>query len=76
MIDIEAIADSADVIVNGYAFTKGSSGIRVINLNMPDQASVISEEGDVLETSMDEIGLRIMNEYYSRNKKFMELNNA
>ena len=38
------------MIVNGYAFTKCPEGFRILNLNRPDKALVISKEGDTLET--------------------------
>ncbi len=37
MLDIKTIADKADVIVNGYAFTKEDDFIRVLNLNCPSK---------------------------------------
>ena len=35
MRNIREIADAADVIVNGYAYTKDGENIRVLNLNNP-----------------------------------------
>ncbi|MCC8045500.1 MAG: hypothetical protein LIP12_08400 [Clostridiales bacterium] len=72
MIDIKEIADNADVIVNGYAFTKCDLGYRVINLNRPSKAAVFSKKGEMLETSMDDIELRIAKNYLEQNQKFME----
>lgn len=73
MIDVIKIADEADIIVNGYAFTKDGKNIRILNLNEPDKASVISEDSEVLETSMDDIEIAIVLDYFSRNRKFMEV---
>ena len=53
------VADAADMIVNGYAFTRCTEGYRVLNLNLPDRAAVFSKDGRVLETSMDDIEVRI-----------------
>ena len=72
MTDVKKVADEADVIVNGYAFTKCKEGYRILNLNRPDRAAVLSQTGDVLETSMDDIELQIVKYYLSRNKDFME----
>lgn len=69
---LRAIADSADVIVNGYAFTKSGDQISVLNLNNPDKAAVVRPSGEVLETSMDDIELAIVNDYLKRNLKYME----
>ena len=49
MPDIKNIADKADIIVNGYAFTRADDGIHVLNLNSPDKAVVFSADGEVLE---------------------------
>lgn len=57
MINIKQVADAADVIVNGYAFTKCELGFRVLNLNNPESAAVFSEKGEALETTMDDIEL-------------------
>jgi hypothetical protein len=38
MPDIKSIADKADVIINGYAFTADGDHIHVLNLNSPDKA--------------------------------------
>jgi hypothetical protein len=72
MIDVKKIADAADVIVNGYAFTKAGKVIKVLNLNRPDSATVLSIKGEVLETSMDDIELKIISDYFKRNFKFLE----
>ena len=72
MPDIKTIADKAQVIVNGYAFTKEDSQIRALNLNRPDKAVVFSQEGEVLETTMDDIELSIASRYLRQNQKYME----
>ena len=38
MTDIKTIADKADIIVNGYAFTRNDERIQVLNLNCPEKA--------------------------------------
>ena len=72
MCNIIQVADAADVIVNGYAFTKAGSNIQIFNLNKPDKAAFINQLGEVLETSMDDIELDIVQEYYRKNSKFIE----
>jgi hypothetical protein len=64
MPDIAKIADAADLIVNGYAFTRCELGYRVLNLNCPEHAMVISADGD--------IEIQIVKDYFAKNKKFME----
>lgn len=72
MVDVKQDADAADMIVNGYAFTRCTEGFRVLNLNHPDHAVVFSDSGKVLETSMDDIEVRIAGDYLKKNRKFME----
>ena len=72
MPDIKTIADNADVIVNGYAFTQEDDGIHVLNLNCPDKAVVFSSDGEVLETTMDDIEISIASRYLQQNLKYME----
>jgi len=72
MPDIKTVADKADIIINGYAFTRENDLIRVLNLNSPDKAVVFSAEGEVLETTMDDIELSIADRYLKQNLKYME----
>ncbi len=76
MLDVKEIADKANIIVNGYAFEKDDATIRVLNLNRPGKAIVLTLDGDTLETSMDDIEIQIVKEYYAKNKRFMEEDNA
>ena len=72
MPDIKNIADKADFIVNGYAFTREGDKIHVLNLNCPDKAIVFGTDGEVLETTMDDIELSIASRYLKQNLKYME----
>jgi len=72
MPDIKTVADRADVIINGYAFTRNEGRIQVLNLNSPDKAAVFSADGQVLETTMDDIELSIASRYLQQNLKYME----
>ena len=76
MDKLKEIADKADMIVNGYAFTKEGSQMRILNLNNPEKALVISDDGKVLETTMDDIEIRIVLDYWDNNREFMEDINA
>ena len=70
-LNITEIADKADMIINGYAFTKNEDRIQVLNLNCPNHATIIFE-GKIVETNMDDIENTIVMDYYKNNKKFME----
>lgn len=72
MPDIKSIADNADIIVDGYAFTREEDGIHVLNLNSPDKAIVFSAEGEMLETTMDDIEVSIASRLLQQNLKYME----
>lgn len=72
MPDIKTIADKADFIVNGYAFTRVDDRFQVLNLNSPDKAVVFSADGEVLETTMDDIELSIVSRYLQQNLKYIE----
>lgn len=73
MTDIGLVAEAADMIVDGYAFTVRDDGIAVLNLNHPDGASFYSLKGELIETSMDDIELVIVREYFDRNREFLEV---
>ena len=47
MNEIQTIADNADLIVNGYAFTKCDTGYRVLNINNPQKA-FNAEDGSIM----------------------------
>lgn len=72
MVNVRNIADEADMIVNGYAFKCSPEGFRVLNLNRPDKAVVMSKDDEVLETSMDDIEIQIVKDYLKKNRKFLE----
>lgn len=71
MDKLSEIANRADMIVNGYAFTKEEHIVRVLHLEVPHHAAVLSEAGDVIETNMNDIELALIGQYYARNRKFL-----
>ncbi|MBS6452245.1 MAG: hypothetical protein KH378_00795 [Butyrivibrio sp.] len=71
-LDIKDVADKADMIINGYAFTKDNDYIRVLNLNHTNRAAVIYKD-EIVETNMDDIEEQIVSDYYKKNKKYMEV---
>ena len=70
--DIKAIADAADVIVRGYAVSRCEDGIRVFNLNDAYGAAVFTADGQLVETNMDEIGVKIASDILGSSLKYME----
>lgn len=71
-LDIKDVADKADMIINGYAFTKDNDYIRVLNLNHTNRAAVIYKD-EIIETNMDDIEEQIVSDYYKKNRKYMEV---
>lgn len=72
MSEIEKVAQSADFIVNGYSFVCEDGQVRVLNLNDTVRATVLDKNGEVLETSMDDIEISIVQAYWEKNKQFAE----
>mgnify|MGYP004518475365 CR=1 FL=1 len=70
-LNIREIADNANMIINGYAFTRDGEYIRVLNLNCLNHAAVIYKY-KIIETNMDDIEKQIVEYYYQTNKQFME----
>ena len=76
MKSIKEIADRADMIVNGYAFTRENNVIKVLNINNVEKALVMTEAGKVLETTMDDIEIQIVVDYWESDREYMEEINA
>lgn len=72
MSEIEKVAQLADFIVNGYSFICENTQIRILNLNDTSRAAVLDLNGEVLETSMDDIEISIVQAYWEKNKQFAE----
>ena len=71
--EIKSVAEKAMMIVCGYAFSQNEEGfIRVVYLYPPHHALVMTNEGEVTETNMDDIEISIVQKYWNRNKKLME----
>ncbi len=69
---MKSIYSDAEMIVCGYAFTKTEDGnVRVLDLRKPHHALLMSMQGEVLETTMDDVELSIVEEYWKRNQKYM-----
>ena len=68
---LRKIADKADMIIDGYAFTGDDIGCRVIDLNDPERAMVINKDDEVIETSMDNMEISIVMDLFKRNRSYM-----
>jgi hypothetical protein len=70
---VREIADKADMIIKGYAFTRDDDLIRVFNLNDRGSSMVITPEGVMVETNMDEIEQALVLDIWGRDSKYMEV---
>lgn len=74
---IQSIADHADMIIAGYSFTAMENGfIRVLNLEKPEEACVLDKDGEMIETTMNDFVLALVQAYYTNNREFMEAKDA
>lgn len=63
MLNVEEIAEAADVIISGYAVKKEDDGFHVFNLNNKEGVAVFKEDGTLIETNMDDIELTAAQKY-------------
>lgn len=69
---IQEIADKADMIIRGYAFTREDALIRILNLNDRESSMVITSDGTMVETNMDEIEQALVLDIWQKDSKYME----
>lgn len=60
------------MIVCGFAYKKQSDGVHIFNLNNERGVVVISADGSLIETNMDDIEFSIAQKHYLENAKYME----
>lgn len=71
---VDLVAEKADFIVSGYAFTKREDGfVSILNLTHPNCAMVVNKEGEVIETNMDQIEQKIVLDLCQKNLQFLEV---
>lgn len=69
--DVKKILDDAIIVVNGFAFNKCDLGYAIFN-SRTKHTAVISKDGEVLASSMDDIELQIAKKYFESDKEFLE----
>ena len=65
-----AIAENADIVLNGYAVTRDSENFRVVNLRTGKAAYIITS-GELSETNMDDVESAIAVRIISENRKYI-----
>jgi len=64
------IAESADLILNGYAVTMDGDNFKVINLRT-GKASYILSSGELSETNMDDVEAEIAVRIVRENRRYI-----
>ena len=70
-MSVQEVADRADIIVAGYAYTKRDGYIEVVDLNDLSKKAIIQND-DIVGSLMADIEDNLVLRYYRRNKKFMD----
>ena len=65
-----AIAEGADLVLNGYAVTRDGENFRVINLKT-GKAAYVMASGTLGETNMDEVESAIAVRIVSENRRYI-----
>lgn len=65
-----AIAEAADLVLNGYAVTRDGDNFKVINL-MTGKAAYIMGSGTLSETNMDEVEAEIAVRIVNENRRYI-----
>ena len=69
--ELQKVAEAADMIVDGYAFTESDNIVRVLNLYLPDAALVLDRNGKILEANMSPTERQTVLDLWKRNSEFM-----
>lgn len=70
--ELDRICDEADMIIKGYAFKRRESNIEIFNVNDGFSMLVMTAEGVLLETNMNEIEQALVMRIWVDNAKYME----
>ena len=65
-----AIAENADLVLNGYAVTRDGGNFRVVNLKTGKAAYIVAS-GELSETNMDEVESAIAVRIVSENRRYI-----
>lgn len=61
-LSVKDIVDNANMIINGYAYTKDGGYIRALNFNCLNNVAVICKD-IIIETNMYDIEIQIVLDY-------------
>lgn len=64
------IAESADLVLNGYAVTRDGENFKVVNLRT-GKAAYITSSGELSETNMDDVESEIAMRIVRENRRYI-----
>ena len=64
------IAETADLVLNGYAVTRDGENFKVVNLHT-GRAAYIMASGELSETNMDEVESEIACRIVNENRRYI-----
>ena len=67
---MKEVADAADMVVNGYAYTFIGENIRILNLRT-GKAALVTPSREISETNMDDMDIGVAMRYLVDNEQFM-----
>ncbi len=70
--NLAKICDDADMIIKGYAFKRKESNIEVFNVNDGFSMMIMTDNGVLIETNMNEIEQALVKKIWSNDAKYME----
>ena len=67
---MKEVADAADMVVNGYAYTFIGDNIRILNLRT-GKAALVTPSHEISETNKDDLDVGVAMRYLVDNEQFM-----
>lgn len=69
--ELNRIISRAAFIVDGYAFSKKENNVEIVALDTPNHVLIMSLNGGIIESSMDDIELTVVQDFWQKNKKYI-----
>ncbi|MDO4537220.1 MAG: hypothetical protein Q4B54_03580 [Coriobacteriales bacterium] len=73
MLDVDALADQAEVIIGGFAAIPYQGGYKIANLNNAYGVAVFTPDGMLVETNMDDVELSIARKVLAETISYAEV---
>lgn len=69
--DLNTIINQASFVVGGYAFLKKENNVKIVALGSPNHVVIMSLNGEIIESNMDDIELVVVQDFWQKNKKYI-----